>query len=318
MKLFILILTVIFTVNSISLNAQADKVRSYVKLVAEDKIAEAKWGYKQISKEFPNDPGVIYLGGVLEVNAQEAVKAYKKVITSFPKSEWADDAYWRLVQFHVVNNEYSLAKQELAEYKAKYPTSEFLAPTIDLVRVAGIAVGEKPDTEEKNETTGKKVLTDKNETSGKKILTDKNETTGKKEPVVKQELYDKKITIEKKEPELKQEPINKKEIVVKKEPESKSIDTKPQTKEVDTEKETKVLEIKWGLQVGIYSSNKTAQAEMSKYKKKRMEARVVSKEIDENTMYAVIIGSYKTKKDAEEARTYVNEVCRCSPLIVKF
>jgi cell division septation protein DedD len=281
-------------------------VRAYVKLVAEDKIAEAKWGYKQISKEFPNDPGVIYLGGVLEVNAQEAVKAFKKVISGFPKSEWADDAYWRLIQYHIVNNEYLVAKQELKEFKAKYPTSDCLAPTLDLIRVAGIAAGDKSATE------------DKNETSGKKVLTDNKEPTDKKEPVVKQELYDKKITIEKKEPELKQEPITKKEIVVKKETEAKTIDTKPQTKEVVTEKETKVLEIKWGLQVGIYSSNKTAQAEMSKYKKKRMEARVVSKEIDENTMYAVIIGSYKTKKDAEESRVYVNEVCRCSPLIVKF
>jgi cell division septation protein DedD len=309
MKFYILILTVIFSVNSLSLYAQADKVRSYVKLVAEGKITEAKWGYKKISKEFPNDPGVIFLGGVLEVNAADAVKEYKKVITGYPKSEWADDAYWRLIQYHVVMNELPLAKQELDEFKIKYPASEFLAPTMDLVRVAGVAVGEKSATEDKNETTGKKVLTDKKETSEKKVLTDKKETVGKKE------LYDKKVEFDKKEPELKQEPINKKETIVKKETETKKLDIKPQTKEEDTEK---VTEVKWGLQIGIFSSNKIAQTEMNKYKKKRMEARVVSKVIDENTMYAVIIGSYKTKKDAEESRVYVNEVCRCSPLIVKF
>ncbi len=271
MKYFLSIIIIAFTAGTVSLNAQADKVRSYVKFVADNKIAEAKWGYKQISKDHPNDPGVIFLGGILEVNADEAVKAYNKVITDFPKSEWADDAYWRLIQFHVVNNEYSKAKQELAAFRAKYPASEFLAPTIDLVRVAGIAAGDKSEPAEKKEPVSEKAL-----------------TTMKDTPV-------------KPAPDIK--------TITK---------VKPEPKEIVTSKEITAATTKWGLQVGLFSTNKAAQAEMAKFKKKRMEARIITKEIEENTMYAVIVGVYKTKKEAEEAREVVNSACHCSPLVVKF
>lgn len=277
MKYFVLVIALAFAANAIVLNAQADKVRSYVKLVADGKIAEAKWGYKQISKEHPNDPGVIFLGGILELDATDAVKAYNKVITEFPKSEWADDAYWRLIQYHIVMNEYAKAKQELGTFKAKYPASEFLAPTLDLVRVAAIAAGDKEEPTEKKDAETKK------------------------------------------EPENKKGPVIKKEPLPKMEPDTKTITkVKPEPKELVTAKEPADAEIKWGLQAGLYSSNKTAQAEMNKYKKKRMDARIVTKEVDDNTMYAVIIGTYKTKKDAEEARSFVNGECHCNPLIVKY
>jgi hypothetical protein len=49
---------------------------------------------------FQNHPGVLYLQGVLTTDGSEAVKIYQSIVDNFPKSEWADDALFKLYQYY--------------------------------------------------------------------------------------------------------------------------------------------------------------------------------------------------------------------------
>ncbi len=252
MKYSIVVIGLIFGVAFSSAFGQTEKVRSYVKMVAEGKIAEAKWGYKQIAKDYPNDPGVIFLGAVLDENAANAVKVYKKIVTDFPKSEWADDAYWRLIQYNVVMNELAKAKAELEGFKLRYPSSVFLEPSADLVRVASVAAGEKPA-----------LVLKKDSAAARNV------------------------------PDLKLNPVK--------------------ANAADDETGSQ-----WGWQIGVFNTSKAANTEMNNYKKRRMAVKVVTRKIDGEERYSVVIGSYKTKKEAEAAKTNVSEECKCSPVLISY
>ncbi len=45
---------------------------------------------------FQNHPGVLYLQGVLTTDGSEAAKIYQSIVDNFPRSEWADDALYKL------------------------------------------------------------------------------------------------------------------------------------------------------------------------------------------------------------------------------
>jgi tetratricopeptide (TPR) repeat protein len=130
---FIAIFAAAITLN---LNAQADNVRSLLKMVAQGKSDEVKKQLPDLLAEYPNDPGVQLLFGVVIEDGNKAIEIYKKIIKNYPESEWADDAYWRIVQFYAITGDTAKAQSELESYRKKYPTSEFLAPATDVVRSA--------------------------------------------------------------------------------------------------------------------------------------------------------------------------------------
>lgn len=80
----------------------------------------------------------------------------------------------------------------------------------------------------------------------------------------------------------------------------------------DDDDEDKVT---YGLQVGVYSTMESAKAEVERFKKMRLRAEIITKKVDKNTMYAVIIGDYATREAAEAAKNIVSPQCGCDPLI---
>lgn len=72
---------------------------------------------------------------------------------------------------------------------------------------------------------------------------------------------------------------------------------------------------KFGLQVGIYSTYDAAKRESEKYKNLRMINEIKPKKIGDETMYAVVIGDYKKKAEAEDAKGIIRRQCNCIPII---
>lgn len=77
---------------------------------------------------FQNNPGVMYLQAVLTSDGTEAVKIYQGIADNFPKSEWGDDALYKLYQYYYSVGLYKTAEQKLVQLKQEYPFSAYNTP----------------------------------------------------------------------------------------------------------------------------------------------------------------------------------------------
>lgn len=76
---------------------------------------------------FQNHPGVLYLQAVLTTDGTEAAKIYQSIVDNFPRSEWADDALFKLYQYYYSVGLYKTADQKLEQLKRDYPSSTYAA-----------------------------------------------------------------------------------------------------------------------------------------------------------------------------------------------
>ncbi len=74
---------------------------------------------------FQNHPGVLYLQGILTSDGTEASKIYQSIIDNFPKSEWADDALYKLYQYYYSVGLYKTGDQKLQQLRQEYPFSTY-------------------------------------------------------------------------------------------------------------------------------------------------------------------------------------------------
>jgi len=137
--------------------SQNDEVRENLKLVANGHVDEAKKALPDLLAEFPNHPGVMLLHAVVIEDAYRAMEFYEKIVADHSDSPWADDAYWRIVQFHAIIGDTAKAQSSLADFRHNYPSSEFLAPANDVVKSALlIAQSDKKSLIKKENTTSAK------------------------------------------------------------------------------------------------------------------------------------------------------------------
>jgi tetratricopeptide (TPR) repeat protein len=76
---------------------------------------------------FQNHPGVLYLQAVLTTDGTEAAKIYQSIVDNFPRSEWADDALFKLYQYYYSVGLYKTADMKLDQLKRDYPSSTYAA-----------------------------------------------------------------------------------------------------------------------------------------------------------------------------------------------
>jgi cell division septation protein DedD len=76
--------------------------------------------------KYPNNPGVMYVQALLTKEGTEAVRMYQSIVDNFPKSEWADDALYKVQQFYYALGLYRTADLKLDQLKKEYPASPYL------------------------------------------------------------------------------------------------------------------------------------------------------------------------------------------------
>ncbi|RPH37252.1 hypothetical protein EHM92_03145, partial [bacterium] len=74
----------------------------------------------------PNNPGVLYLQGLVTSDGGEAVRIYQSIVDNFPKSEWADDALYKVYQFYYALGLYRTAELKMDQLRKEYPASKHL------------------------------------------------------------------------------------------------------------------------------------------------------------------------------------------------
>lgn len=120
----------------VSVQANSPDISAYLDMVANGKITEVKSQLPDLMVEYPDDAGVKLLLAVVIDDAYKSLEIYQKIVANYPESDWADDAYWRIVQFYAVKGEINKAKYELNYFRTKYPQSPYIMPAAEVVRMA--------------------------------------------------------------------------------------------------------------------------------------------------------------------------------------
>jgi len=108
-------------------------IQKRLELIKSGKIERVKSELPMLLEKYPNHPGVVYLNGVLTTDGKEAVKIFQSIVDRFPKSEWADDALYKVYQYYYSIGSYRTAERKLEQLRENYPRSKYITSTkIDL------------------------------------------------------------------------------------------------------------------------------------------------------------------------------------------
>lgn len=105
-------------------------IDAYLSRVGKGEADHVRAEVPSLLTKYPNNPGVLYLQGVLTTDGTEAVRIYQSIVDNFPKSEWADDALYKVYQFYYAIGLYRTAEIKLNQLKADYPRSKYLAQAV--------------------------------------------------------------------------------------------------------------------------------------------------------------------------------------------
>lgn len=256
-------------------------VRNRLKRIALGDADEVRKELPDLLADFPSDPGVKLLHAILVDDAARALPLFEAIVQGYPQSEWADDAQWRVVQIYAVRKDTVRAWQELKEYRKAYPDSEFLLFASELVK----------------------------------------NTVGGSFPTKKAEVYKSKpaapastAAAVPKTPPSHSTPVQPKDAKNTKNTEEHDPPSAATAPKKESKKESEGV---YSLQVGLYSTEQGAEAEVAKFRQARMRTEVLEKMVGNEKKYAVIIGSYSSREAADKAKETVEKYCNCTPFVIE-
>jgi len=101
-------------------------VRARVKMLDQGKADQVKAELPSLVAKYQNHPGILYLQGRLSSNGAEASRYYQSVVDNFPKSEWADDALYRIYLYYSTLGLSRTANLKMQQLRKDYPNSPHL------------------------------------------------------------------------------------------------------------------------------------------------------------------------------------------------
>jgi hypothetical protein len=101
-------------------------IERYVGMIESGQADPVRAELPELLSKYPNDPGVLYLQGLLTKEGAEAVRVYQSIVDNHPKSEWADDALFRVYQFYQAIGLFRTAELKLNQLKRDYPRSRYV------------------------------------------------------------------------------------------------------------------------------------------------------------------------------------------------
>ncbi len=120
-------LTILMSLTASRAQDQSPDINKYLERIESGHSDEVRTELPSLLSTYPNNPGVLYLQGVLTPDGTEAVRIYQSIVDNFPKSEWADDALYKVYQFYYAIGLYRTAELKLNQLKTDYPQSKYVA-----------------------------------------------------------------------------------------------------------------------------------------------------------------------------------------------
>ncbi len=125
-KLFFIIIFLFCLIIPSKIFSQEVNIVPYLKQIESGNKEAAESALKDLKKDHPDDPSVMFLDGVLTENAQDAVAIYKEILDKSPGSKYADAALYRIYSYYYALGLYNTASQYLNRLKVDYPSSPYI------------------------------------------------------------------------------------------------------------------------------------------------------------------------------------------------
>lgn len=122
---FIFLLSFIF-ISSINIFSQEVNIVPYLKQIDNGQKVKALSHLAELKDDYPDDPSVMFLEGVLTENGQDAVAIYTEIINEYPNSKYADAAVFRIYSYYYALGLYGTANSFLNRLKKDYPKSPYI------------------------------------------------------------------------------------------------------------------------------------------------------------------------------------------------
>ena len=123
-------------------NSEPD-IRRRLEMIEKGQAEAVRAELPSLMTNYQNNPGVMYLQAVLTTDGTEAAKLYQNIVDNFPKSEWGDDALYKLYEYYYSIGLYKTANQKWTQLKEEYPFSAYAAEKNSVVEEKQ-AAKEKP------------------------------------------------------------------------------------------------------------------------------------------------------------------------------
>ncbi|HEY6951670.1 MAG TPA: SPOR domain-containing protein [Bacteroidota bacterium] len=125
-RMMLAVFTGLLCVNSFVFGQSGEPdIQKRLEMIEKGQAEQVKAELPTLLTNYQNNPGVMYLQGVLTSDGTEAAKIFQSIVDNFPKSEWADDALYKLYQYYYSIGLYKTADQKLAQLKQDYPFSAY-------------------------------------------------------------------------------------------------------------------------------------------------------------------------------------------------
>jgi tetratricopeptide (TPR) repeat protein len=107
------------------MNSSEPDIRRRLEMIEKGQADAVRAELPSLITNYQNNPGVMFLQAVLTTDGTEAAKLYQNIVDNFPKSEWGDDALYKLYQYYYSIGLYKTAEQKLTQLKEEYPYSAY-------------------------------------------------------------------------------------------------------------------------------------------------------------------------------------------------
>jgi len=96
----------------------------YYDYVDQDKADSVKLAIPQLIRSYPNNPDVLYLSALVELEGDKALLIYKDVLSQYPNSKKADNALTKIIEYLYTKGLYKKTITYSKQLITKYPDSE--------------------------------------------------------------------------------------------------------------------------------------------------------------------------------------------------
>jgi len=102
-------------------------IAPYLERIQGGDVEDVREEISDLVEQKPEDPGVRYLQGLVTEDGTDAVGIFQGLVDKHPRSEWADDALFRVYQFYYSIALYRTSDLKWAQLQKDYPGSPYLS-----------------------------------------------------------------------------------------------------------------------------------------------------------------------------------------------
>jgi hypothetical protein len=111
---------------TINIAGQGIDISDYLRKIESGKIEEIKEKLPELKTQYPNDPSVLFLDGILTENGKSSVSIFSEVVNNYPQSKYADAAVFRIYSYYYAADMFPDAAFWLEKLKKNYSSSPYI------------------------------------------------------------------------------------------------------------------------------------------------------------------------------------------------